>query len=71
MVNLDSSIIPAIIIFIVLTVALNKLLFKPLMKVMAERESRTTGLMAQTQERLDNHLKCPDGRLSPAGKSSS
>jgi F-type H+-transporting ATPase subunit b len=56
MINLDSSIVPAIVIFLVLIVALNKLLFKPLMKVQAERESRTTGLMRQTQENLNHHL---------------
>jgi len=56
MINLDSSIVPAIVIFLVLIVALNKLLFKPLMKVQAERESRTTGLMHQTQENLNHHL---------------
>ncbi len=56
MINIDSSIIPAIVIFLVLIVALNQLLFKPLMKVMAERESRTTGLMQQTQKNLDHHL---------------
>jgi F-type H+-transporting ATPase subunit b len=56
MINLDSSIIPAIIIFLVLIIALNKLLFKPLMKVQAERESRTTGLMKQTQDSLTHHL---------------
>lgn len=57
MISLDGSIIAAIIIFLVLIVALNRLLFKPLMKVQAERESRTTGLMNQTQENLEHHLK--------------
>ncbi len=56
MINLDSSIVPAIVIFLFLIVALNKLLFKPLQKVQAERESRTTGLMRQTQENLNHHL---------------
>jgi F-type H+-transporting ATPase subunit b len=56
MISLDGSIIAAIIIFLVLIAALNRLLFKPLMKVQAERESRTTGLMNQTQENLDHHL---------------
>jgi F-type H+-transporting ATPase subunit b len=57
MINVDSSIVPAIIIFLVLIVALNQLLFKPLMKVQAERENRTTGLMSQAQENLNHHLK--------------
>ena len=56
MISLDGSIIAAIIIFLVLIAALNRLLFKPLMKVQAERESRTTGLMNQTQENLNHHL---------------
>ena len=56
MINIDSSIIWAIIIFLVLVAALNQLLFKPLMKVQAERESRTTGLISQTQENLNHHL---------------
>ena len=60
MINLDSSIIPAIIIFLVLIAALNQLLFKPLAKVQAERERRTTGLMNQTQENLNHHLSLFD-----------
>lgn len=56
MISLDSSIIAAIIIFLVLIAALNRLLFKPLMKIQAERESRTTGLMHQAQENLNHHL---------------
>ncbi len=56
MINLDSSIIPAIVIFLLLIAVLNRLLYKPLAKVLAERESRTTGLLAQTQENLNHHL---------------
>ncbi|MBN1569270.1 MAG: ATP synthase F0 subunit B [Acidobacteria bacterium] len=56
MINLDASIIPAIIIFLILIFVLNQLLFKPLMRVQAERESRTTGLMSRTQEELKHHL---------------
>ena len=55
MITLDSSIIPAIIIFLTLIVALNYLLFRPLLQVQADRESRTTGLIAQAQKRLDHH----------------
>jgi F-type H+-transporting ATPase subunit b len=55
MVTLDSSIIPAIIIFLSLVVALNYLLFRPLMRVQAERESRTTGVMAESRGKLDQH----------------
>jgi F-type H+-transporting ATPase subunit b len=56
MINIDASIIAAIIIFLVLIVVLNQLLFKPLMKIQAERESRTTGLMHQAQDNLNHHL---------------
>jgi F-type H+-transporting ATPase subunit b len=56
MISIDASIIAAIIIFLVLIVALNQLLFKPLMKVQAERESRTTGLTNQAEENLNHRL---------------
>jgi F-type H+-transporting ATPase subunit b len=56
MISLDASIIPAIIIFLVLIAVLNRLLFKPLQKVQAERESRTTGLMHETQSKMDHQL---------------
>ena len=56
MVRLDYSIIPAILIFLVLIAILNRLLFKPLQKVQAERESRTTGLMQEAHAKMDNHL---------------
>jgi F-type H+-transporting ATPase subunit b len=56
MINLDGSIIPAIVIFLLLIAILNRLLYKPLEKVLAERESRTTGLVHQAQEDLDHHL---------------
>jgi F-type H+-transporting ATPase subunit b len=57
MISLDWSIIPAIIIFIITIVALNYLLFRPVLKIQAEREQRTTGLMAQTQKDLDHNLR--------------
>ena len=56
MINLDGSIIPAIIIFLLLIAVLNRLLYKPIMKVLAERENRTTGLVHQAQEDMDHHL---------------
>jgi len=56
MISLDGSIIPAIVIFLLLIAVLNRLLYKPLTKVLAERESRTTGLVHQAQEDLDHHL---------------
>jgi len=51
MINLDFSILAAIAIFVVLVAALNQLLFKPLMGIQAERESRTTGLMRLAKEK--------------------
>jgi len=55
-ISLDSSIIPAILIFFLLIFALNSLLFRPLMRVQAERESRTSGLLLETQKKIDHHL---------------
>jgi F-type H+-transporting ATPase subunit b len=56
MISLDSSIIWAILIFLCLIAALNSLLFRPLLRVQGERESRTTGLMENTRKRLDHHM---------------
>jgi F-type H+-transporting ATPase subunit b len=56
MINLDSSILAAIVIFLVLIAALNQLLFKPLMEIQAERESRTTGLMHLAKEKQNHQL---------------
>jgi len=56
LISLDGSLIAAIIIFLVLIAALNHILFKPLARVQAERASRTTGLMAQAQEQINNQL---------------
>ncbi len=54
MVSLDYSIIPAILIFLVLVFALNILLFKPILKIQAERESRSSGLIDQCRKELQN-----------------
>ncbi len=56
MINLDSSIIPAIIIFLLLIAVLNQLLFKPLTSIQTERENRTTGLMNLARNKLDRQL---------------
>ena len=56
MINLNASIIPAIVIFLMLVVVLNRLLFKPLQKVQAERESRTTGLMKEVRAQMNHQL---------------
>jgi F-type H+-transporting ATPase subunit b len=57
MISLDYSLIPAILIFLTLIFALNYLLFKPIQRVQAERESRTTGLIAQSRRELENQQK--------------
>ncbi len=57
MISLDSSLIPAIVIFLVLVIALNKILFKPLLQVQAERAKRTSGLMAEIRKQLDNQAE--------------
>jgi F-type H+-transporting ATPase subunit b len=56
MISLDASIIPAIAIFLLLVFILNRLLFRPLQKVQAERESRTSGLMSEAKAKMDHHL---------------
>lgn len=56
MISLDFSIIPAIVLFLTLVFALNYLLFKPLLKVQAEREERTVGQHEQARRRLSHHL---------------
>ncbi len=60
LISLDSSIIAAILIFLVLIFLLNRLLFQPLLRIQAERESRTTGLVAQARRSLDHHLELFD-----------
>ncbi len=57
MISLDGSLVPAILIFLLLVLILNKLLFQPLLRVQAERESRTTGLMEYTRKQLDHQLE--------------
>ena len=60
MVSLDSSIIPAIVIFLLVIVALNYLLFQPLMRIQAERAKRTTGAMTESRHLLERHTKLMD-----------
>jgi F-type H+-transporting ATPase subunit b len=60
MISVDWSIVPALIIFILTGVALHFFLFRPVTRVQEERERRTTGLMAQTQQDLDHHLRLFD-----------
>jgi F-type H+-transporting ATPase subunit b len=56
MISLDWSLVPAIVIFLVLIAVLNRLLFRPLQKVQAERENRTTGLMQEAQAKMDHQF---------------
>ena len=60
MINIDWTIIPAIVVFILTIVALNYLLFKPVLRVQEEREGRTTGLMARTRQDVDHQLRLFD-----------
>ncbi len=60
MISLDWSIIPAIVIFVLTIIILNTFLFRPVLKVRAERESRTTGLMSRTRQDLDHHMRLFD-----------
>ena len=53
MIGVDFSLIPAILIFLALIFALEQLHFKPLLRVQAERESRTSGLVAKSRQDLD------------------
>lgn len=56
MISVDWSIIPAIIIFLIMIVALNYLLFRPVTRIQAERENRTSGLMSQTRQDLAHQM---------------
>ena len=52
MISLDGSILAAVVIFLSLLVSLNFLLFRPLLRVQAERERRTTGTAAESRRNL-------------------
>jgi F-type H+-transporting ATPase subunit b len=60
MISIDWSIVPAIAIFIITVIALNYLLFRPVLRIQEERERRTGGLMSQTRKDLDHHLELFD-----------
>jgi F-type H+-transporting ATPase subunit b len=57
MVSLDSSVVPALVIFLSLVVALNYLLFQPLMRIQDERARRTSGSMEESREKLGRYAK--------------
>ena len=54
MISLDSSIIAAVVIFLSLLVSLNLLLFRPLLRVQAERERKTSGTVADSRKSLEH-----------------
>ncbi len=56
MISLDTSIIPAILIFLFVIFALNHLLYKPLLRIQVERGNRTTGFLSHAKHVLDRHL---------------
>jgi len=60
LISLDASLIAGIVIFLALVAALNHILFKPLARVQAERESRTTGLMSRAQEQIKHYQELFD-----------
>lgn len=57
MISVDGSVVAGIIIFLTVVVALNHLLFRPLLRVQAERESRTTGTIAQAHKQLQHQAE--------------
>ena len=52
MISLDSSIIFAIVIFLLLVTALNYFLFQPLMRIQAQRGKLTMGSLAESRNKL-------------------
>ena len=50
MIQLDISIVYQVILFLVLWVILNKLLFQPYLQLLAEREGKTTGAQHDSSE---------------------
>jgi F-type H+-transporting ATPase subunit b len=54
MISLDYSLFAAILLFLSLVVALNYLLFKPILRIQAERESRTSGQMEEARKKIDH-----------------
>jgi F-type H+-transporting ATPase subunit b len=57
MISLDTSIIPAILIFLSVIFALNHLLYKPLLRIQEERGNKTTGFLGLAKQNLDRHLE--------------
>ncbi len=54
MISLDGSLVQAILIFLLFVLVFNKLLFQPLRRVQAERESLTTGVMELARKQVEH-----------------
>ena len=54
MISLDYSVLAAFVVFMTLVWVLNRILFRPLMRVRDERDRRTTGLVAEANKQLEH-----------------
>jgi F-type H+-transporting ATPase subunit b len=50
LIDVDATIFVQLVLFLIFMIALTKLIFKPYMAMLAERENKTTGLHNQTKE---------------------
>jgi F-type H+-transporting ATPase subunit b len=50
MISLDSSVVYQVVLFLVLWLVLSKVLFRPYLKLLEERESKTAGALHDTAE---------------------
>jgi F-type H+-transporting ATPase subunit b len=55
MISIDSSILAAIAVFLILVFTLNQLLFRPLIRIQEERAARTTGREFEARKVLDHY----------------
>lgn len=53
MISIDTSLIPAILIFLTVVVGLNYILLRPLYRVLEERAARTTGVVEAARKDVD------------------
>ncbi len=53
MIGIDTSLIPAVLIFLAVVVALNYILLHPLYRVLDERAARTTGVVESARKDVD------------------
>lgn len=52
----DKSIFSVIVVFIILYIALNRVLFQPLLRIVEERAKRTDGVMAESAKTLERYM---------------